>query len=194
MISNKSQGYDEVNPGVLKNCRCSLSVPLTIIFLSSIQNEEIPKEWKYANVTPIHKRGSRVEAGNYRPVSLTSIVCKVIERIIRYRIMEHLKDNNLLSNYQHVNNRACNTNLLICQDLTTLAIQNDGAIDILYTDFSKAFDIVSHKKLITKMEAYGIKGKIPSRVKAFLEGRKQRVVMGETVSEWVDVLSGVSQE
>ena len=109
--------------------------------------------------------------------------------------MKHLVENKLISTQQHgfVPKRGCNTNLLVFQDFISLTLQNNTPIDILYTDFAKAFDKVLHRKLLCKVWSYGIIGRIHKWLSAFLYNRKQRVVMGEILSEWVNVLSGVPQ-
>jgi hypothetical protein len=191
----KSQGQDNINPDVLKNCSKSIAIPLCLIFKNSLNTSTIPLEWSLANVTPIHKKGSKLEAGNYRPVSLTSVVCKLMESILRDHIMNHLVSNKLISTQQHgfVPKRGCNTNLLAFQDFISLSLQKNIPVDILYTDFAKAFDKVLHRKLLCKIWSYGIIGRIHKWLSACLSNRKQRVVMGEIMSEWVKVLSGVPQ-
>ena len=123
----KSQGQDNINPGVLKNCSKSIAIPLCLIFKNSLNTSKIPLEWSLVNVTPIHKKGSKLEAGNYRPVSLTSVVCKLMESILRDHIMNHLVSNKLISTQQHgfVPKRACNTNLLAFQDFISLCVQKN---------------------------------------------------------------------
>jgi hypothetical protein len=107
----------------------------------------------------------------------------------------HLEVNKLISIEQHgfVASKACVTNLLECQDLTTIALHEHKELDVLYTDFMKAFDKVSHRKLIHKLKAYGFGEKLTNWVGSFLIGRKQRVVLGETSSNWCNVDSGVPQ-
>ena len=113
LCSSKACGVDEVNPHVLKMCAKALARPLSLIFRKSLTEGKVPKIWKDANVTPIHKKGSRVVAANYRPVSLTSVICKVLERLIRGKLMEYLEEEKLISKEQHgfVKNRSCTTNL-----------------------------------------------------------------------------------
>ena len=98
--------------------------------------------------------------GNYRPVSLTSIICKIIESIIRDTILEYMVRNSLFSNDQHgfVAQRDCMTNLLLTIETLTSIMEDGRAVDIIYTDFAKAFDSVPHKRLISKVNAFGIKG------------------------------------
>ena len=192
---DKSAGVDKVTQNVLKNCSEQLSGALEIIFYKSITEGEIPDEWREANVTPIFKKGSKLDPANYRPVSLTSVCCKIMEGILRERITNHLTEYNLISPSQHgfVRKKACVTNLLECQNIVSRLLNEDKVVDVLYTDFEKAFDKVSHKKLLIKLYGYGIRGKLLGWIKSFLRGRRQRVVMGEIESEWGDILSGVPQ-
>ena len=96
----KSQGPDGIHPRILKELSISISKPLTILFTASMHDKTIPSDWKTATVSAIHKKGDKKQPGNYRPVSLTSIVCKILESIVRNRIMEHMQINNLFSNSQ----------------------------------------------------------------------------------------------
>ena len=192
---NKTCGPDNIHPRVLQETARATSVPLEKIFKLSLDSGECPDDWRSANVTPIHKKGDRTDPGNYRPVSLTSQVCKVLESIVRKHILQHLDANNILSDKQHGfrEGRSCLTNLLeLVENWTDILDQDDG-IDVAYLDFRKAFDLVSHRHLIHKMSKYGIKGQVLDWVKAFLSDRKQKVVIRGTASESFDVTSGVPQ-
>ncbi|CAL4200284.1 unnamed protein product, partial [Meganyctiphanes norvegica] len=150
---HKSCGPDNVHPFVLQRAASAISVPLTMIFNKSLNSGECPDDWRTANVTPIHKKGDRTDPSNYRPVSLTSQVCKILESIVRQHIIEHLTANNILSDRQHGfrEGRSCLTNLLeIMESWTEILDENDG-IDVAYLDFRKAFDLVSHRHLLYKM-------------------------------------------
>ena len=109
---------------------------------------------------PFTKKGDRTLPSNYRPVSLTSQVCKVLESIVREHLLDHLKRNNILSDKQHGfrQGRSCLTNLLETLDSWTKILSNEDMIDVAYLDFRKAFDLVSHKHLLHKMSNYGIRG------------------------------------
>ena len=97
---NKSQGPDGIHPRVLKELANSLTKPLTILFQEAAEAEQIPEEWRTATVSAIFKKGSKSKAQNYRPVSLTCICCKILESFYRDDIMNHMEENNLLSNAQ----------------------------------------------------------------------------------------------
>ena len=146
--TDKTGGNDMVLAYVMNKCSQSLSIPLTRIYQKSMKESTIPYHWKQANITALPKSGSRLEPSNYRPVSLTSIPCKIMESIIRDQIMNHLVKHNLLNDSQHgfVKSKSCVTNLLEALDFLTQAIADGKSVDVLYTDFAKAFATVAHTK------------------------------------------------
>ena len=191
----KSPGPDGFHSRVLKELADELAEPLAMIFNKSLEEGSLPDEWKDANVSPIFKKGEKSNPGNYRPISLTSIVCKVMESILRDRIMEHLTDNELLTRCQHgfVPKRSCITNLLDVMDKWTDSLDIGKPVDAVYLDFAKAFDSVPHHRLVSKIRQYGIKGRIGAWITDFLTNRRQRVAVQGSYSEWADVVSGVPQ-
>ena len=192
---NKSCGADNIHPFVLQATADASSAPLQIIFSKSLSSGECPSDWRSANVTPIHKKGSRTDPSNYRPVSLTSQICKVLESIVRNHILKHLAENNILSDSQHGfrEGRSCLTNLLDTLETWTDILDDKNGIDVAYLDFRKAFDLVSHRHLIYKMSKYGIRNKVLNWVASFLDQRTQRVVIRGTASQPFAVSSGVPQ-
>ena len=147
---NKSCGPDNIHPYVLQKTATAVSIPLEKIFNLSRSSGECPSDWKSANVTPIHKKGDRTEPSNYRPVSLTSQVCKVLESIVRGHILKHLAANDILSDRQHGfrEGRSCLSNLLEVMECWTEILDESDGVDVAYLDFRKAFDLVSHKHLL----------------------------------------------
>lgn len=192
---DKSPGPDGLHPRVLKECAEVLARPLTSIFRSSLREGKLPQSWKEANITPVYKKGSRSDPGNYRPVSLTAICCKIMEKLVRNAMLKHLIENQLLSAKQHgfVYGRSCTTQLLKVLDIWTEILDNGGAIDAVYLDFAKAFDTVPHQRLLLKLAGYGISGRLLEWIKHFLTGRRQRVGVAGEFSTWREVLSGVPQ-
>jgi len=116
---------------------------------------KLPKEWKMANVTPIFKKGSKTSANNYRPVSLTSQVVKILKSLIHSRIMQYLEDKNIVTNYQHgfVIKKSCFTNLLETCENWTLTVVSGHGVDVIYLDYRKAFNSV---RLTQKLSSYGL--------------------------------------
>ena len=146
-----------MHPRVLKELGETISQPLSIIMTKSLEEGSLPSCWKSANVTPIYKKGPKTDCGNYRPVSLTSVVCKMLESLIRDHVMQHINDNNLLSPCQHgfVNGRSCCTQLLFCLDIWMEMLDQGTSLDVIYLDFVKAVDSVPHQRLLSKMKAFG---------------------------------------
>ena len=192
---SKSQGPDDIHPKLIKECKTSIVTPLTIIFKKSLQESVLPDIWKEANVTSIYKKGDRTKPENYRPISLTSVPCKLMERIIRDQIVKHMSRNDFFSPFQYgfVSGKSCVTQLLEFLDDITESLDQGGDIDIIYLDFSKAFDKIPHKKLMKKTIGYGIRGKIYKWVKEFLTNRSQKVVVDGQSSSTKPVTSDVPQ-
>ena len=188
-------GPDNVHPMLLKNCATELSKPLTLIYRESLRSGQVPEDWTSANITPIFKKGNRSHPLNYRPVSLTSVPSKILERIIRNHIMNHLEINNFLSNHQHGfrSGMSCLTQLLeYFMDLENALDEGDG-VDVIYLDCRKAFDTVPHKRLLVKLKQAGIEGQVGLWIQNFLTDRQQRVAIRGTYSGWRRVWSGVPQ-
>ena len=190
-----SPGPDNIHPRVLKEAAEQLSKPLAIIYNKSINTGCLPDDWKLGTVVPIFKKGDRQEPDNYRPVSLTSIPCKVLESMIRDCLMDHLEGKQVLSRHQHGfrPKRSCSSQLLEVLDEWSLSIENGNPVDVLYLDFRKAFDSVPHKRLLHKLETYGVRGKLNHWIAAFLSERHQQVVVRGHCSPWAPVTSGVPQ-
>jgi hypothetical protein len=180
---------------LLKEMKEYIVEPLTLIFRKSLEGGVLPTDWKVANVVPIFKKGVKGDPSNYRPVSLTSVPGKMLESIIKENIMSHLVENRLLRNTQHgfLTGKSCTTNLLVFQEHVTKAVDEGRPMDIIFLDFSKAFDMVPRERLLAKLESKGISGTVLSWLREWLTGRKQRVVIGEEKSDWEDVDSGVPQ-
>ena len=191
----KSPGPDGIHPRVLKELTAVISLPLTILFNASLELGKLPDEWRTANITAIYKKGSRHVCGNYRPVSLTCIACKVLESIVREELIDYLKKNKLFSNKQFgfLGGRSTTLQLLKVIDNWTDILDRGGSIDVLYFDFMKAFDKVPHQRLLMKLKSYGINGAVLNWISAFLSNRRQRVIVNGQDSEWSDVTSGVPQ-
>ena len=188
-------GPDGITPSILQRLEESVVVPLEIIFNMAIESGDLPQDWKIANVTPIFKKGTKGDPGNYRPVSLTSVPCKIFESIVKDRVMSHLLDNNLIRNSQHgfMPGRSCATNLVEFMDFVTRSVDEGKPVDIFYLDFAKAFDKVPRKRLVKKMVAKGLEPAVVNWKKNWLTGRTQHVNIQGEKSESCDVDSGVPQ-
>ena len=194
--SNKTSGPDGIHGKILKNCAVSLAYPLSIIFNISYNTGCIPKEWKLAHVVPIHKKGSKEDVENYRPISLTCLVMKIFERIIKDELL--IRTQHLLDKRQHgfLCNKSCTTNMIEFSDNLVISINDSHSmgVDVVYFDFSKAFDSVNHDLILHKLKyIYGIDGRLLKFIMDYLHDRDQCVVIGNIKSDIKPVLSGVPQ-
>ena len=191
----KSEGPDGLHPRILKELAHELAHPLKLLFDKTILQEKIPTAWKLAEVRPIFKKGDKSNPGNYRPVSLTSIVCKIFESFIRDALNRHLSDNRLLSDHQFgfTTGRSCMTQLLSTLTDWHEALEKGEPVDAIYLDLQKAFDKVPHMRLLTKLKGYGIGGGVYGWISDFLDSRSQRVNVEGESSGLINITSGVPQ-
>ena len=194
--NNAAPGTDRFPVILLKECAEELSEPLYILWKHSLNNGDIAPLLKTAVICPILKPGSpRNHPKSYRPVSLTSHIIKVFERIIRTAIVKHLEDNSLLPEDQHayIKGRSTLSQLLNHVEEAIRNWEEGKATDTIYLDFAKAFDKVDHDILCHKLRALGITGKVGVWIKEFLTGRYQRVSANGLLSDSAKVVSGIPQ-
>src|SRR5664279_4105275 len=155
----------------------------------------VPKDWLLANIFALHKKGPTELPENYRPISLTSICSKIMEHIVHSSICRYLEDNNILTPRQHGfrSGHSCEIQLILAIDDWAKALDSGYRTDIAIFDFSKAFDSVPHRRLLSKIESYGIQGNTLNWIESFLSNRSQRVVINGSQSSWLPVTSGVPQ-
>ena len=191
----KACGRDNIHPRVLRELADDIAPILTLIYQSSIDTGVVPSDWRDANVSPIYKKGSHYDPANYRPVSLTSVPCKILEHVITSALMTHLEENNVLRTEQHGfrKTRSCETQLLDFSEELNENLEKGRQSDIVIMDFAKAFDKVNHSLLIHKLRHYGVHGKVNQWLESFLSGRRQAVIVNGTASDFVSVQSGVPQ-
>ena len=192
---SKACGPDELPPKLLKSVAHEIAPALAFLFQQSYNTGIIPTQWKRAIVTSIYKKGPKSDPSNYRPISLTCICCKVMEHIILSHIAKHLNDNNILLDSQHGFREKLSTatQLISVTHDWALTLHNRGQTDVIFLDFSKAFDKVPHHHLSTKLQFYGIRGRTVNWIRAFLSDREQAVSVNGTFSSWGRVTSGVPQ-
>ena len=192
---NSACGEQDIPAIVLKKCKDALSYPILCIWKESMQTGKIPQKYKYQSITPIHKKDSKAIPANYRPISLTSHIIKIFERVMRNRIVKHLEANHLLFCNQHGfrPQRSCFTQLLAHFDMILHSLLNNEDVDVVYLDFEKAFDKVDHQILLNKLKQYNIGGKLYNWLCDYLSNRRQAVVIQGTKSYEANVQSGVPQ-
>lgn len=191
----KSPGIDGIHPKVLKECSECISEFLSSMFNQSMDSGILPDIWKKARISPIFKKGDKHKCSNYRPVSLTVVLCKILESFVRDSIMTHMDRNNLFTPHQHGfrEKRSCVTQLLEVIEVWTDILERGSNVDCVYLDFAKAFDTVPFKRLLLKLQAYGIRGKVYHWIENFLSSRSQQVKVGTQCSDWAEVKSGIPQ-
>lgn len=193
-LSNKlSAGPDSVCPLLLKKLSISLAGPMSIIFQNSFNDSLLPQKWLSAIVCPVFKKGNSSLASNYRPISLTSVPCKVMESLIYETIYSHVKEKIVAHQHGFTPKRSTTSHLLEVYNDWALALDQGLNIDVLYIDFAKAFDTVSHSKLLSKLRRFGIVGRLFDWSKAFLSNRLQAVKVDGKLSSPLPVSSGVPQ-
>jgi len=186
-------GPDEIYPGVLRELAEELAKPLFIIYQQSWLTGEVPDDWRITIVTPIYKKGWKVDSGNYRPFSLTSVPGKTMEQFILNAMTGHVQDNQGIRPSQHgfMKGRSCLTNLISFHDQVTCLAGEGNEVDVVCLDFSKAFDIVPHSILLEKLAAHSLDGCTLCWIKNWLNGRAESG--GGVKTRWWPVTSGVPQ-
>ena len=192
---SKAVGPDTISPRVLKNTAKVTAPIMARLYNFSMKTGSFPSLWKTANITPIYKKGENTIPSNFRPVSLLSIVGKVMERII-YNctfdfLMVHGKLTPLQAAYQPKNSTVCQ--LLELYHRITQALDEGDEIQFIFCDVSKAFDRVWHKGVLQKMKMNGISGKLWRWYKDYLNNRRQKVVVNGQTSEETPIKAGVPQ-
>lgn len=190
-----SAGIDGISTKFLKNTKIYSSILLAAIFNQSIQSGALPDDWKVARVVPVHKGGDSHSPRNFRPISLTSIPCKILEHIIYSNLFNFLDSYNFFCPFQHGFRKSfsCETQLAsFTNDLHTI-LDRRSNIDCIFLDLSKAFDKVSHKLLLLKLSKLNIDSSVLSWIHCFLTNRQQLVTVNGFSSTLVSVTSGVPQ-
>ena len=190
-----SRTPEQIPATYIKNISRSLSKPLSILYNQILSNTEIPKIWKHAIVTPIFKSGNKSSVLNYRPISLTSVFCRILESILKHKICKYLLQYNIVSYTQHgfLSGRSTATQQLAYFSQVTNFLENFKACDAILIDFSKAFDKISHFKLIQVLSLYKIDQKLINWIKCWLTNRSQQTIVDNCLSRSCSVTSGVPQ-
>ena len=189
---NKSTGLDGISPRFLKDGADILCTPIMHIINLSISSSVVPTEFKSARVTPLFKKNSKLEVGNYRPVSVLSTVSKILERAVYKQLNEYLQNNGLLYRLQSGFRQYYSTNtcLVYLTDLVKYQIAAGNYVGMVALDVQKAFDCVNHQILCDKLELMGVES---SWFHSYLTGRSQVVIANGVKSETETIQCGVPQ-
>ena len=195
-LQNKSStGYDGISSALFKAFALPISTWLQQLFTKSMATSTLPNEWLLSVITPVPKKSNPCKPIDFRPVSMTCIASRIMEKIILSRLVDFLKSENLLSINQHgfIKQKSTVTCLLECLDSWSRCFEEHSSVDILYIDISKAFDSISHAKLLALLQAMGVKGLLLKWIQVWLTQRQQCVKVNNTFSEFKKVRSGVPQ-
>ena len=190
---SKSPGCDGIPTRLLKEAASSLAPSLATLFNISFERCTIPQEWRDATVTPIHKKGSKTEPSNYRPISLLSVTSKVQERIVADRISKHIQPH--LPNGQSGFRPNDGTTQQLSRLIHQITEKRDAGQTVIacFFDLSKAFDRVWHQGLLAKLAHLGLDGKCLQWLASYLTNRRQRVQVESSKSTWLNIPAGVPQ-
>ena len=190
-----SSGPDSIPSIFWAKLSSSLCLPVSIIFSCSYKYSILPNDWKDATVLPLFKKGDPSLPANYRPISLTCTISKVMESMIRDNVMQYAQASNILSPSQHgfLPSRSTSTQLLECMYDWCRASELGCCTDVVYIDFKKAFDSVPHVKLKSKLISYGYCCSTVSWICEFLSNRSQHVRVNQALSDAAGVTSGIVQ-
>ena len=190
-----SCGPDGIPAIVLKKAKVPMARMICKIFQTSLETGEIPASLKSAYIKGIYKGGAKTKPANYRPISLTSHVIKTMERVMRKALVAFMDFYHLMDQRQHGSRagRSTLSQLLQHQDEILQALETGNNIDVIYLDFSKAFDKVDHGVLLHKLRSLGITGRVGRWIMNFLQMRRQQVMIRNQKSESTILKSGVPQ-
>lgn len=188
-----TSGHDQIPSFLVKDCRYAFITPLLFIFNLILKTSVFPDVWKIARVCPVLKSGDPSQMTNYRPISILCNFAKLLEISLYGYIYPAVK--NLISPHQHgfMESRSTITNLAVFSQYVASALDNHGQIDVIYTDFAKAFDRIDHGIILIKLNDFGFDESLIALIKSYLANRIQYVSYNGFDSKQFIATSGVPQ-
>ena len=192
---NKATGLDEIPTGILKDSIEYIVEPITHIINLSLKTGKIPKVWKQARVTPIHKGGDNTNPSNYRPISVLPVLSKVMEKMVFNQVYAYLSENNLLTKYQHGfrPGHSTQTALISLTDDISKHVDEGYVVAVITLDLEKAFDLISFDILLKKLTYFGFDKRVIRWFEDYFHEREQLTVVNGNRSTSKTVQSGVPQ-
>jgi len=192
---SKATGPDNIGNFLLKICAGAISNSVAKLFNHSLETQKFPTKWKFSNVVPVHKKSSRNEKANYRPISLLCNISKAMERLVHNKMYDYLTSNSLLTplNSGFKKHDSATNQLIALHNNICKSLEQKHDVRVVFLDLSKAFDRVWHKGLIFKLKQLGITGPLLNWLQNYLSGRHQRVVIDGQASDWMKIEAGVPQ-
>ena len=189
----KATGYDNIPGKLLRVAHLELSVPFAKLINECFAQSTFPGLLKCAELSPIYKKSDSLQKGNYRPVSVLTVISKLYESVMNDQMTEHFIEilEDLLCAYRK--GYSCQALLSKCVDDWKLALDSKNYVGVLFMDLSKAFDCLPHSLLISKLYAYGLTLPACKLVASYLSNRIQRVKLGDARSNWAKLTKGVPQ-
>ena len=189
----KATGPDGISARLLKETASVIAPSLCKLYNKSLSLGVLPQEWKEANVVPVFKKDKAEFTENYRPISLLSLISKVLERCVLNSFCDRLIEFAKACQHGFLQGKSCTSNLLEVLDFVGALLDKGGQVDMVYMDMSKAFDKVSHPRLLQKLRSFGFGGSLLQWFDSYMTGRHQRVTVLGATSEPLPICSGVPQ-
>ena len=193
--TSKATGPDGISAKMLKETAVSITPSFTRLLQLSFDKCQVPKQWKQANVIPLHKKDEKSNFANYRPISLLNITSKLCEKLVFKEVFNYLRDNDLITMHQSGFMPGDSTvhQLTYLYDLFCKALNDKKDVRLVFCDQSKAFDRVWHAGLVFKLKSFGITGPLLDWLMDYLRDRLQRISIDGIYSIWELIKAGVPQ-
>ncbi|KAA5655415.1 reverse transcriptase family protein [Pseudomonas aeruginosa] len=190
---SKGAGPDGIPPVFLRQCYAQLCYPLHLLFNHSLSTKAMPRIWKRSFVVPVFKSGDKHNIANYRPISKICAIPKMFERIVYDFLFPLIRPHIIEQQHGFISHRSTETNLCEFLDYVLSSMEDGHQVDVVYTDYSKAFDRINFDILIEKLHGLGVHGDLLRWLESYVRDRSQAVTFNGFCSSFAPVPSGVPQ-